>query len=145
MTQPLSLRLLAFCLIGIALPGLAAAADPNPNAKLRDTHWVVQTLDGKPVLAAAESPGLHLVLQARSQHLSGFAGCNRFRGRYTQRGTQIALKALGSTRMACPQMQQEQRFLELLAAVDAYRIEGSVLTLLEGDAVRVTFRTREPK
>lgn len=145
MPELLSRRLLAICLIGFTLPALAAPAGASDNARLRDTRWAVQTLDGTPVLPAAAGPNLHLVLHARSQQLSGFAGCNRLRGRYTQRGTQLALKALSSTRMACPQMQQEQRFLELLAAADAYRIEGQVLSLLQGDVVRVTFGTPGPK
>jgi heat shock protein HslJ len=67
------------------------------------------------------------------------------RGRYTQRGTQLALTALATTRMACPQMQQEQRFIELLGAADAYRIEGQVLSLLQGDKVRITFTATPDK
>ena len=47
---------------------------------------------------------------------------------------------VASTRMACPQMQQEQRFIELLGAADAYRIEGQVLSLLQGETVRITFK-----
>jgi len=81
------------------------------------------------------------VLHAGTQHITGFAGCNHLRGRYTQRGTQLALSALASTRKACaqPQMRQEQRFIELLGAADAYRIEGRTLSLLQGDTVRLSF------
>ena len=72
-------------------------------------------------------------------------GCNKLRGRYTQRGTQLALTALATTRMACPQIQQEQRFIELLGAADAYRIEGQVLSLLQGETVRITFKASPVK
>ncbi len=120
---------------------LAAAATPpaTANLKLRDTRWVLQTLDGTPAAPANKGAKVHLVLGSGSQHLSGFAGCNRIRGRYTQRGTQLVLKAISSTRRACPQMAQEQRLIALLGVTDAYRIEGKVLSLMQGEAVRATF------
>jgi len=141
-------RLLAIFLGTLLVPlsSMAAAPEPTGNASLHETHWVAQTLDGAP-LAPGAAPAAHLVLHARSQHLSGFAGCNRLRGRYTQRGTQIALSALSATRMACPaaQMQQEQQFMALLGSADAYRIEGRTLSLLQGDVVRVTFTATRSK
>jgi heat shock protein HslJ len=129
-----------------ASAGQASAATPidaaEPNARLRDTRWSLQTLDGQAAVTGGGSNTLpYLVLRAKSQHLEGSTGCNRVMGRYTQRGTELALKALGSTRMACASelMQQEQRLLDTLADTDSYRIEGRVLSLLKGDVVKVTF------
>ena len=135
-------RLLALCLACAISPAVLAAAPaaPTGNTALRDTHWVLQTLEDQPLTSEPGQPAVHLVLHAASQRLSGFAGCNTLRGRYTQRGTQLALTALASTRKTCPQMQQEQRFIELLGAADAYRIEGQVLSLLQGTTVRATFK-----
>jgi putative lipoprotein len=131
-----STRLLACGLLSTAA-GLAASAPPNPD--LRNTHWSLQSIDGTPQPAA---PGAHLVFDAKSQHLGGHAGCNAFKGRFTQRGTQLALSPLATTRKACAPalQQQEQQLLQVLAATDAYRIEGPVLSLLQGDAVRATFQ-----
>jgi len=135
-------RLLALCMVGLCSPLALATSPPVPtgNTPLRDTHWVLQTVEGQPLAGDPAQPAPHLVLHAASQRLSGFAGCNTLRGRYTQRGTQLALTALASTRKACPQMQQEQRFIQLLGAADAYRIEGQVLSLLQGETVRGTFK-----
>lgn len=149
MSESFPSRLRALLLGTLLVPLLSTAAPPAPtstNAPLRQTHWVAQALDGVPVAHAA-GPQMHLVLNARSQRLDGFAGCNRLRGRYTQRGTQLALSALGTTRMACPeqQMRQEQRFIQLLGAADAYRIEGRTLSLLQGETVRVTFQAARSK
>lgn len=140
-------RLLAICLASAISPAVLAVspAAPTGNTALRNTHWVLQTLEGEPLASAPGQPVAHLVLHAASQRLSGFAGCNTLRGRYTQRGTQLALTALATTRKACPQMQQEQRFIELLGAADAYRIEGQVLSLLQGTAVRATFKAVSAK
>jgi heat shock protein HslJ len=136
--MPLS-SFLRFLMIGL-LPAVSMAAAPADNPPLPDTHWTLQTLDGAPVFANKGSVP-HLVLHASTQKLSGSAGCNRLQGRYTQRGTQLALTALASTRMACAPllMQQEQRFIELLGLAGAYRIEGQTMSLLQGETVRLTF------
>jgi len=137
----LSLALVAVLTAAVAAETPPAASAPADNLRLPDTRWLLKTLEGGPVAAAENGKPLLLVLQARSQHLSAYAGCNPIRGRYTQRGTQLALKTLASTRMACaPEaMSQEQRFLRALAAIDGYRIEGRTLSLLQGEVVKATF------
>ncbi|MEO8153168.1 MAG: META domain-containing protein [Rhizobacter sp.] len=144
MSEPFFLRVMAICLIAVLSPAPAAAppAASASNVTLRDTRWVVQTLDGGPLPAAAKASDVHLVLHASTQHLSGFTGCNRLRGRYTQSGTRLALSAASSSRIACSPalMQQEQRLLDVLTAADAYRIEGPVLSLMQGETVRITFK-----
>lgn len=118
-----------------------ASAPSSTNTPLRDTRWALQTIDGTPATASSKRGKLQLSLRGASQHLSGFAGCNTLQGRYIQRGTALALKPLATTRMACePElMQQEARFLQTLASVDGYRIEGRQLSLLQGDVVKLTF------
>lgn len=120
-----------------AAPGSA----PSSNSPLRDTRWTLQTLDGTPAAAPGPRGKPQLTLRAASQHLSGFAGCNTLSGRYVQRGTSLALKPLATTRMACePEvMQQETRFLQTLATIDSYRIEGQQLSLMQGEVVKLTF------
>lgn len=146
-----STHTLTVCLMAatLAAPALAAPATPasspaaSANTRLRDTPWVLQTLDGQtPIAASPNTP--RLVLRAATQQLEGHTGCNRLKGRYTQRGTQLAFKAASTTRMACaPElMAQEQRYLRALASVDGYRVEGGQLSLLQGEAVVATFAAR---
>ncbi|HET7792258.1 MAG TPA: META domain-containing protein [Rhizobacter sp.] len=133
-------------LVGL-LPALAlAAAPPADNPNLLGTRWSLLAIDGAPV-TAVQAADPHLQLHPGTQKLSAFGGCNRLQGRYTQHGIQLALTALASTRMACAPavMQQEQRVIELLGTVDGYRIEGQVLSLLQGDAVRLSFKAAAPK
>lgn len=153
--RPLPLRpLLLSCAALVAAPAPAAPASaPAPaslpaaassNLRLRDTPWALETLAGAPAGEAGRQVWLVL---ASSQQLSGHAGCNRLRGRYTQRGTQIVLKPLATTRMACPpaQMALEERFLQALGRVDSYRVEGKALTLMQGDVPQATFRALEKR
>lgn len=138
-------RLALLCALASLAPTLRAAPASGPasgNTPLRDTRWSLQTLDGAPVASTGPRGPQQLTLRTASQHLGGFAGCNTLRGRYTQRGTSIALKPIATTRMACePElMQQETRFLQALAAIDSYRIEGGQLSLMQGDVVKITFQ-----
>lgn len=126
----------------------ATPSDELANVPLRDTRWVLQSVEGTPVVAAAkEASTAQLVLRARSQHVEGSTGCNKVRGRYTQRGTELAVKALATTRMACAAelMAQEQALLKVLASTDSYRIEGRTLSLMQADVVKVTFEAAAPR
>lgn len=69
----------------------------------------------------------------------GFTGCNRFFGRYEAGEQSLKLSSLGSTRMACPNMDQENKLMDVLSRVDSYRIAGDVLTLYTGDTAVATF------
>jgi heat shock protein HslJ len=142
-------RAMVLCATACMAPALWAAPASAPagaNTRLRDTHWTLASLGGAATdtTTAGSRTEPHLVLKSSSQHLIGFAGCNRLRGRFTQRGTQLALKPIATTRMACASalMQQEERYLQTLASIDSYRIEGQLLSLMQGDVVKATFRAR---
>jgi heat shock protein HslJ len=138
-------RLVILCAAASLAPALGAAPASAPaagqNTALRDTRWTLQTIEGTPAASPGPRGRVHLRLSSTPQHLTGFAGCNTLRGRYVQRGTTLALKPLATTRKACePEpMQQETRFLQALASIDSYRIEGRRLSLMQGDVVKLTF------
>jgi len=135
---PLFPRPLACSLL---LAATVASATQPVNASLRDTRWSLRALDGSAVAQPSNGEQVHLQFKAGSQHLAGFGGCNRLAGRLTQRGTELALSARAATRKACapPQVQTEARLLRALGGIDAYRVEGEVLSLMQGGTVRATF------
>jgi len=67
--------------------------------------------------------------------ISGDASCNRFGGSCSIDGSKIKVGPLRSTRRACePEiMQQEHKFLALLAAVTAWSVVGDELVLTAPD------------
>lgn len=69
--------------------------------------------------------------------LQGDSGCNRFRGGYTLNRDWLAFGPIAGTRKACEEpkgvMKQEGAFLQALATVATYKIEGGELTLINGD------------
>jgi heat shock protein HslJ len=64
--------------------------------------------------------------------VSGFSGCNRFRGSYTFRDGALKIGPLMSTRMACPDMAAEARVMHTLQAAE--RAEATHLKLILNDA-----------
>ncbi|HEY4598214.1 META domain-containing protein, partial [Corynebacterium sp.] len=70
----------------------------------------------------------------------GFTGCNRFSGKYKLSGQKLTMSNLSSSRMACPEIDQENKMLDLLGQVDSYRVAGDLLTLYAGETAVATFR-----
>jgi heat shock protein HslJ len=66
--------------------------------------------------------------------VTGAASCNRYQGTYALDGDRLSFSGLASTKMLCPDdiMNQETIFLEAMAAVEGFSIEGSSLTVTDG-------------
>ena len=81
--------------------------------------------------------------------LAGSSGCNNYSTAYEVSGNQMTISdPIASTMMMCPEpgvMEQEQEYLEVLASVSSFLIEGKQLTLFDaqGQAV-LTFVVQEP-
>jgi heat shock protein HslJ len=67
--------------------------------------------------------------------MAGNSGCNGFSGRYALDGDQITFSDLVSTLMACeePVMQQENVMYLVLKDTASFEIDGSTLTVTNGD------------
>lgn len=105
-----------------------AASETEVEAtKLTGTEWVAESVQGDPVAAKVSST----VAFGADGSVTGSAGCNRYFGAYSVDGSSIAFGHLASTQMMCPpeQMEQEQRFLEVLARAERFeqREEGSLV------------------
>ena len=80
-------------------------------------------------------------VQFKEKDVSGFAGCNRFRGTYTFDGGSLSFGPLATTRMACPpeKMETERKVLQILQA--AKSAEASHKTLILKDATGAVLAT----
>ena len=79
--------------------------------------------------------------------VAGAAACNRFFGSATISADSIALGALGSTKMACPEpiMEQEKRYLEALGNATRFAVEGKTLSIwTKGTEKPLTFTRETP-
>lgn len=122
-----------------SLPAYRAVADhliAHDTQPLLGAEWVVEDIDGRGAIAD-HRPRLRFLPDGR---LAGNATCNSLVGGYQTERARLTFTPLGATRMACPEalLDQETRFLDILAQVDGFRIGGSgtlVLTAAGRDAI----------
>ncbi|GAB4211570.1 MAG: hypothetical protein Fur007_02080 [Rhodoferax sp.] len=104
---------------------------------LRGPDWRLVAFGSPADSALPDTPAVqpHIVFDSKSQRVSGSAGCNRLSAQYTLDGEFLQLRDVALTRKACAQgMRTEQRFVQSLARVARYTIEGSELRLIDAGA-----------
>ena len=117
-----------FLLPLLLITSTALAMETNaPSTSLPATAWSVTSfaetapLADHPITFEFDAEG----------NIAGHASCNRFGGTCQIDGDKIEIGPLRSTRRACEPdiMQQERKFLAVLAAIAAWSIEGDELVL----------------
>lgn len=106
---------------------MADSPDASPDA-LHDTTWIV-------VDPVTHTDTIEVVVAFADGAVSGFSGCNRFRGEYTFDGAALSFGALAGTMMACSDeaMALERDVLSRLAAVRRAMVGGDALAMLGED------------
>jgi len=138
-------RLLTALASVILIAGCAAGPDQPKPAPLLETYWRAVEIDGQPVKAGSGKRELHLILSSERNSVSGFSGCNTFRGIYDRKENDLRFTGLASTLMACPpnESELEKRFLTALQAADSQWISGNILELRDVDGKpRARFEAR---
>ena len=122
-----------------ALALVAAVACGRADLPLENTQWKLVELDGDANPAFAEDDTFVFSLDGKS--ITGVGACNRFFGGYElSQPNGFELGMMGMTRMACPNMELEDAFVQMLDEVDAYAIEGDMLMLLCRGEKRAEFK-----
>ncbi|WP_237168560.1 META domain-containing protein [Paracoccus shandongensis] len=99
---------------------------------MQEGEWKVVSLGGQNVVTGSPAT----LLFSEDGQVSGNASCNRLVASYTVRGSEISITPGGTTMMMCPPelMEQEQKMMGLLQAVDTYRIDESGALVLGREA-----------
>jgi heat shock protein HslJ len=112
------------------LPHCSQVEAPKHKLLSSAKEWHVNKINDK-----APIPGSRLVVKLGDKgQLSGFSGCNQFRGHYELKGEELKFKGpMASTEMACVKkemMKQESHFMSLLQSMTKARImDGKDLEL----------------
>lgn len=141
-------RLLIALAAGVLFAGCAQTDGTKPQARLIETYWKAIELEGKPVEVKAGTREPHMVLRTENKAVSGFSGCNTFRGSYELSGQALQFKGLASTRMAClPAVDDTERnFHTALNATAAQQVSGETLELRDAQGkLRARFESRYMK
>lgn len=104
---------------------------PEPDKALEGTPWQLDSFVSNDA-ARSLFAGTQITATFADGRVTGSAGCNNYSGSYTLNDGKISVgNDIVSTRKACQPdvMQQEQEFLQALAATTSYAIDGAQLTL----------------
>lgn len=92
--------------------------------------WKLVELAGRPVSNTAGEQDYFIQLDNEENRIHGFAGCNNFFGNFElEEGLRIKFSKIGSTMMACPDMDTEKELFGILETVDNYTVYKNILHL----------------
>lgn len=130
----------AFLLAGALLAGCSMPAESHragqparvatqtsTPAEFAGTRWVVERIDGRPVL-----PATRITLDFEPKRVGGFDGCNWFGGSYAK-SRSFGLTEIVSTAIGCadPVLEQSRRLGGALMGIDTATRAGDRLTLAD--------------
>lgn len=130
-------------MIATVLAFAGCKSNSGNKAALTANEWQLKemtTSEGKVAL----SERVPTILLTDTNTMYGFAGCNRFFGKYTTEGNTIKLEPGGMTMMACPDLKFEDQFVKALAAMTSYSIQNGELTFTDKDKkTTLVFKVKE--
>jgi len=113
---------------------------PSSANQLSGTEWVLVSINGDRDLT-----GRPPSLVFEGDELSGNASCNTYRGTYKVNTDTLSVGSLARTEMYCEDpegvMDQENRYLEVLAIVESITLTENTLTVTgDGNILEFQFR-----
>ena len=126
------------------LVAMTACGGAQNNRSLEGTVWKLASMEGIPASAIeSEDDAFTLLFNGEEMLVSGRTDCNRFFGSYNVADGALEFGDMGMTRMACPDMQFEDAFVQMLGKVDGFSIEGEELTLFGQQQKLASFKAVE--
>ena len=101
------------------------------NYEILEKYWKLIELNGRAIAIDStffKEP--HIILKDGGSRVTGNGGCNNISGEYQlENMNRISFSKMISTKMACPRMELEGEFLEMLQKVDNFNVTGDMLIL----------------
>ena len=112
----------------------ACSAGPGTGGTLEGTKWVLNSYDLDGSLAILPE-NLYADAEFDASRVTGFSGCNEFKGLYRAGGRTLLVSDLSSTLMACDEatMAFEQRCVSLLQESRFYGVRHNQLTVFDAE------------
>lgn len=111
-----------------------------PDASIVDTQWLLSTVNGRQVQRRERGRDIQFTLDSTNNTVTGFGGCNQFRGGYRLQGSKLDFADLAITAMACETGGDvESLFLKALGELEQVRVEGRTLRGYNQGALILSF------
>jgi heat shock protein HslJ len=103
----------------------------STQASIANTKWVL----------ADDVSGKKPTLNIESARITGTGGCNSYFGEVSMDPTagNFTTRNIGSTKMACQNMDVESNYFQMLSEVNKYVVSGSSLELYKGNLLLLKF------
>lgn len=114
--------------------------------QLLNTKWLLEAIGEEKIENTNEENPIYIELTEteEGERVAGMAGCNRYFGAYTVSGEDsVSFSKMGSTRMMCPNMETETKYLNALGEVDSYHVDGLYLHLKSNGNTVLTYKVDE--
>jgi heat shock protein HslJ len=125
----------------ILLISLASCTAMQPKAdlpRLGESSWKLMSIEKKPVNYGDRA---FLKFDEKENKISGKAACNSFFAEYEMIGQKITFSALGSTKMYCEGiMDDENQIITHLQKTTRYEVKSDMLYLYAGDMLALTYK-----
>lgn len=118
-----------------------AVACCTKQPSLEGSKWSAQEINGDRVERRdGDDPDQFTILFMEEQRIAAIGACNRIMGSYnaSEDGT-LDIESAGSTMMFCPDLDLEEKYVDLLDEVTRYSVVGDKLTLYRDKEVIVVF------
>jgi putative lipoprotein len=118
---------------------VAQSKQSQPDAGIVGTRWILRSVNGTQLSRREQGADIQLTLDGGT--VSGFGGCNRFKGDYEHKGNKLTIGNLAVTAMACESAGDlETGFLSALGKLQEVRVAGRTLRGYDqGGALIVSF------
>lgn len=111
---------------------VGAPAGSGEVSGITGVEWRLVRLNGAPVSTPSDRRPT-LFLDGTARRVTGSAGCNRYGGRFSLKGSSLTFSNLATTRKRCPEgMELEEAFLKALARAKTHNARGGRLSLSDG-------------
>ncbi len=87
--------------------------------------------------------GISITIKLEGGKMSGKGGCNNIGSAYILDGDNLYISNIISTKMACPDLQWENQFLQWLPQSQSYTIQGKTLEISCGNTGKLIFRQNQ--
>lgn len=115
-----------------------ASKPAKPNATLENTRWRLLTAKGKDITLSEGQKEPFMLLEADSDRVRGFSGCNNFTGGYKVDGNKLTFSQVAATMKMCLNgMEDEQLFQTAINETAEYELAGENLKLVDGSGAEL--------
>lgn len=130
-------------LLFISLGYMACSPRLSPDSSWGNQRWVLIELKEVPVQLSGGARDAYLEFFPVEKRFAGNGGCNRINGSYEfKKKSEISFSNISSTKMSCPDLAFETTFLNTLAEVNRFEIDGSNMLLKNDNKVLLILQRR---